>query len=190
MFSLTLQMVQNIVEADSPQSELLSWGQELWSAGCTTQGSSFTVRNHCKNLSVQSCVLGGAAEVGAGGISGAEGAGAALLCRQDCSHISLPWLPSPGVPLQLLKLNFRPDTPTGLFLWTPLKCLQPEELTEKSTPGVFKVLLMETNIFPRKGLHSVVVFILLKSKLNFQPSLKDELCIFCSEITFCFAFGF
>lgn len=48
-------MVQNIVEADSHQSELLSWGQELWSAKCNTQGNYFLQRYGEKPLQKPQC---------------------------------------------------------------------------------------------------------------------------------------
>lgn len=132
MFSLTLQMVQNIVEAESHQTELLSWGQELWSASCNTQGNYFcsnTVRNHCRNLSVQSCVLGHAVKVRV--LSASVGlrvqelhqlcsAGTFHCLKCVFSHISLslPWLTFTVGSLQLLKLNYESDTQTGLFFWS------------------------------------------------------------------------
>lgn len=66
------------VEAESHQSELLSWGQEQSGTHRETIFCSGTVRNHGKNLSVQSCALGHAVEVSVLGASGRpEGAGAA-----------------------------------------------------------------------------------------------------------------
>lgn len=178
MFSLTLQMVQNIVEAASHQTELLGWGQELWSASCNTQGDSFCsgrVRNHCRNLSVQSCVLGDAVKVivlGASVGAGAAGAAPGLLCRKVSSHVSLPWLTFTAGSLQLLKLNYRSDTQTGLFFWRPLQVPQAwgahSEIHTKGFQGSFNG--NQIFFFPRKVLHLVAVFILLKSKLNFQPS--------------------
>lgn len=136
MFSLTLQMVQNIVEANSHQTELLSWGQELWSASCNTQENYFcsgTVRNHCRNLSVQSCVLGQAVKVSVLGASvGLRVQELPQLCSAGTfhclkcvfSHMSLPWLTFTVGSLQHLKLNYRSDTQTGLFFWSTLKVPQ------------------------------------------------------------------
>lgn len=71
-------MVQNTVEAESHQSELLSWGQEQSGTHRETIFCSGTVRNRGKTLSVQSCALGHAVEVSVLGASGRpEGAGAA-----------------------------------------------------------------------------------------------------------------
>lgn len=157
-------MVQNIVEAASHQTELLSWGQQLWAASCNTQGGYF-----CSEKPLQTSVC--------------RAVSLAMLQRSEC------WVPRwvQGCPSSALQAAFLTHC-TGFYTnWAFLldsKCLKLGELTEMSTPRVFKVQI----VFPRNVLHSVIIFILLKSKLNFQPSWEDEVCIFHSEITFNFLF--
>lgn len=172
MFSLTLQMVQNIVEAASHQTELLSWGQELRAASCNTQGSYFCGEKPLQTLSVQGCVLGQAAKVSVLGASlGAEcRAGPRSVCRQLFSHTALPWLTltvlsaASKVKLQI-RLLHKPGFSSGLKV--PQAWGTHQEVHTKGFQGSCNGNQI---VFPRNMLHSVIIFILLKSKLNFQPS--------------------
>lgn len=171
-----------------PATKLSCWagGRSFGQQAETHRETIFAVvqvRNHCKNLNVQSCVLGGAVKVS---VLGAEGAGAAQLCF---AGISLPCLIFTVVSLQLLKLNCR-STQTGCFFWSIQVPQTWGTHCKVHTKGFQHAFSRKQFYFSRNVLHSVVVFILLKSELNFEPSWEDEVCIFHSEITFRFTFCF
>lgn len=168
-------MVQNTVEAESHQSELLSWGQEQSGTHRETIFCSGTVRDRGKTLSVQSCALGHAVEVSVLGASGRpEGAGAAPKSALQAvfSHTSLPWLTFTIGSLELPKLSYRYDTELCFSSGAFLRCLKPGELTERSTPRVSKVFLMETKFFSQKCVTFGCTFYFTKIKLELSTFLK------------------
>lgn len=94
------------------------------------------------------------------------------LCRQVFSHTSLPWLTFTVGSLELPKLSYRYDTELCFSSGAFLRCLKPGELTERSTPRVSKVFLMETKFFSQKCVTFGCTFYFTKIKLELSTFLK------------------